>query len=358
MNTTLYSLIAAATACGLASTVAQTAYTNPVGYMTVPIPGTSGVGTNKLQLANQGLLPSGPAASGGGASVTFSGTTMTDADAAFGALTNGGSNSHVLEITSASPVQGALSWITANTATTITTSDDLSSAGAQASYRVWATYTMATLFGNPPVASVLGGGGTELAADSVQILDPTTNIYTSFYYQSSGKGTLGWKSSNGSIVAAADYAIHPNDGLVILRKQSADGALVISGSVKTGPTTVLVTGDATPGAKTLNILANQIPVDQLTPGTSGLYTGNPATGMKGGGTELAADSLLIFDATTNSYTTFWYQDSGKGTLGWKSSDGSIAVPADHVIPATGALLLQRKAAASFNWTVPTVNAAQ
>ena len=338
-------------ACGLAQGQ-TTAYTTPVGYMTIPIPGTGGGGGSKLQIANQGLLPAGPAAAGGGASVTFAGNVMTDTAGAFGAFVNAGSNSHLLEITSAGPVQGGLSWITANTSTTITTADNLSSAGAGASYRVWAAYTMASLFGDPPAASTLGGGDSELAADTVQILDPVTNVYTSFYYKNSGKGGTGWRSSDVAITNPATYAIHPNDGMVLLRKQSDPGSLVVSGSVKTGNTMVRVEGN--PSSTVLNILANQVPVDQITPALSNLYTGNPLTGMKGGDSELAADNLLIFDAAANTYTTFWYKDSGKGGTGWRSSDVAISAPENYKFPSAGSLLLQRKSGESFTWVVPSV----
>lgn len=351
-----YTLLAAAAACG--ASLAEPVYTTPVGYMTIPIPGTNNEVPSKLQLANQGLLPSGPAAVGGGASVTFEENVLIDTDGTWspGDFVNGAQVSHVLEITSDGPLKGALSWITSTAAEEIETSDDLSAAGAGASYRIWETYTIGSLFGNPPAASVLGGGSTELTADNVQILDPTTNTYTSFFYQNSGKGGTGWKSSDSSITNPGNYAIFPNDGMVILRKQPSDGELVVSGGVKTGPTKVRVEGNGS--STVLNILANQFPVDQLTPASSGLYTGNPATGLKGGSTELTADNLLVFDAATNTYTTFFYQDSGKGGTGWKSSDSSILTPADYAFPASGALLIQRKLGNSFSWTVPSVNVGQ
>jgi hypothetical protein len=80
--------------------------------------------------------------------------------------------------------------------------------------------------------------------------------------------------------------------------------------------------------------------------------------MKGGDSESTADALLIFNAETNAYTSFWYKNSGKGGTGWQSSDGSITVPANYEFPSTGALLLQRKAGPAFNWQVPTVNIAE
>ena len=356
MKKTIYSFIAAAAACGFAG-AQTTAYTTPVGYMTIPIPGTGGVGTSRLQIANQGLLPNGPAAAGGGATVSFSGTTLTDTAGAFtpSAFVNGSIDSHVLEITSAGLLQGALSWISANTATTITTDDDLSGAGSGASYRVWKAYTMATLFGDPPAPTVLGGGADGVSADTVQILDPVSNTYTSFFYKNSGKGGTGWRSSDVGIASPKDTAIFPNDGMVILRKQSGPGSLVVSGSVKTGATSVRVEGNGS--STVLNILANQVPVNQITPALSGLYTGNAATGLKGGADAVEADTILVFNAAANSYTTFFYKSSGKGGTGWRSSDPAITVPQDYAFPSDSSLLIQRKAGAAFNWKIPSVTVA-
>jgi hypothetical protein len=104
----------------------------------------------------------------------------------------------------------------------------------------------------------------------------------------------------------------------------------------------------------LNIIATQIPTDQLTPDNSGLYTGDPATGLKGGTTQGAADSLLIFDAATNTYTTFWYKNSGVGGTGWRASGIDNALVPTTIIPGNKALLIQRKGGASFTWNVPAV----
>lgn len=120
---------------------------------------------------------------------------------------------------------------------------------------------------------------------------------------------------------------------------------------------VRVDGDATPSTVTLNILGTQVPVNQLTPGNSGLYTGDPSTGLQGSSGSASADSLLVFDAPTNSYKVFWYKNAGKGTVGWQCDDLSVTDPTNFSIPSTGAILIQRKAAASFNWTIPAVSIA-
>ncbi|BCX47147.1 hypothetical protein HAHE_10550 [Haloferula helveola] len=356
---TSYALI-----CAVSTIAAQAAVTDPVGYMTVPIPGTGGGSPSKLQIGNQGLLPNGPALVDDGTGVTFGsdggGDFLEDSDGAWtaGDYVNGAVFSHVLEITSGAAHVGVLSWITSTTDTPakIYTADDLSGAGAGAGYRVWETYTMASLFGNPPAATTLGSGATAASADTVQIYDPTTNTYTTFYYRVPTKGTPGWASDDGTILDPASYAIHPNDGLVLQRKQVGDGELVIEGSLKTGPGNILVQGDL--GADTLNILATQHPVEQLTPANSGLYTGDAATGLLGAATASASDNILVFDAATNSYTTFYYRVPTKGTPGWVSDDAGILDPANYEFPSTGALLLIRRGGNdSFEWSVPEVTVA-
>jgi len=342
---------------------AATAYTTPVGYMTIPLPGTGISGeTQALQLGNQGLLPSGPAYASGGTSVTFgsdiNGHYLQDTTGTWtaGTYVNGSQVSHLVEITSAGSLLGAMTWIKSSDTQKLYLTDDLSAAGAGASYRVWPAFTMSSLFGNPPTSSVLGTAADPATADDVEIYDPVADKYTLFYYRAASKGLQGWQCDDAGVTSPATYAIHPNDGLVILRKQSADGSLVVSGSVKSGQTMVRVDGDVS--RTTLNILANQIPVDQLTPSNSGLYTGNGTTGLQAAADPATADNLLIFDAASNAYKLFYYRIASKGLQGWQCDDSNVTDPANYVIPATGALLIQRKSAASFNWTVPAVNIAQ
>jgi hypothetical protein len=127
--------------------------------------------------------------------------------------------------------------------------------------------------------------------------------------------------------------------------------LVITGAVKTGETQIMVVGGA--GKTVLNILSVQIPTDQLTPANSGLYTGDAATGLKGSSSADTADNLLIFDAATNSYKTFWYKNAGLvGGTGWRAS--GVADAENYVISGTKALLIQRQDGSSFTWNVPAV----
>jgi len=363
-----YSILAAAAACGMA--LGQTAYTTPVGYITIPILGTGGVGTQKIQIANQGLLPSGAVKYAGVAeAITSTYVEDTQGTWAAGDYLHAGSLgpmvSHLVEITNG-PLQGTMTWITATDDSSgagqrLYTSDDISAAGDTASFRVLKTFDVSSLFGVIPAATVLGGAGTITAADTAQISDPLGTPQTFWYKNAGGStSTWGWKASTlPSGVGAVDVpkiAIHPNDGIMIYRKQSGNGSLVISGDVKTQNTRVRVEGDTT-NASVYNIIANQLPVDSLTISETGLYTGDAATGIKGAGTITAADTIQIWVPASGAFQSFWYKNAGgaTSTWGWKTAGPlTVPVPDDFVIPSVNAVMIQRKNGVPFTWDIPAV----
>jgi len=369
-----YSILAAAAACGMA--LGQTAYTTPVGYITIPIPSGGTVSSPKLQIASQGLLPTD--------AVLFAGTSDSygsDVDGTFLADAEGtwtsdsfvdtsespNLNNHLIEITSG-PLLGTLTWITKTKAfvpedlpdpavpAKIYTYDDISAAGSGATYRVLKAFTISSLLGTVPASSVLGGAANAGDADNFLVFSSSSNSYGTFWYKSSGPGGTGWRSDVvAGTTAPAKTAIHPNDSaLIFVRKQASVGSLVIPGLVKTGVTDVQVVGGS--GTK-LNILSAVFPVDQITPANSGLYTGDPNTGLKGAANAGDADNVLIFDATDNSYTTFWYKSSGPGGTGWRSDDLTIPVAADFTFPSVSGILIQRKNGTDFTWEIPQVEIA-
>jgi hypothetical protein len=365
MKLTKYALIAAAAACSSAF-AAETAYTSPVGYVTVPIPGTGGVGTTRLQLASQQLLPSG-STEFAGAAESFSGNTLTDDQGTWsaGSYVNPTppsgfpSYSHLVEITSG-PLTGTFTWITGSAANTITTYDNISAAGAGATYRVVKAFTVGSLLGNPPSATTMGGG-TATTADLFLLYASNTGGYTTFYYKTSGLGGTGWRTTASTSVDVSTVAIHPTDsGLVFQRKQSGDGSLVISGDVKTGATDVLIRGGGGGtgyAATTLNIVQALVPTNQISLGGSALYTGSSTTGLAGG-TATTADLVLIYNATTKAYTTYYYKTSGLGGTGWRSTASTSVDESATLLPSNSAILVQRKAAGDFIWQAPAVTIGQ
>ena len=92
----------------------------------------------------------------------------------------------------------------------------------------------------------------------------------------------------------------------------------------------------------------------LTLDSSGLYTGNAATGVKPSDDPTTADEVTIYTAT--SQTNYFYYIGGGGFLaGWYDSGFSTATPVGATVtiaPGT-AFVLKRKGGPNFNWTLPS-----
>ena len=302
-----------------------------------------------------------------GVAESFSGNVLTDNEGSWAAgnffdstpPAGFSGDSHLVEITSG-PLEGTLTWITGSAANTLTTYDDISAAGSDASFRVIKAFTVSTLFGAIPTDTVMGGGSNAGGADNFLLFNSSANSYTTFYYKNGGiAGGTGWRTNASNSVNVADVAIHPSDsGLMIVRKQSDDGELVIMGDVKMGTTDVVIRGGGGtgPNSTTLNLVQALIPTDQLVLGTSGLYTGSADTGFLGGSNPGNADSLLIYNGTTGEYTTYYYKNSGiSGGTGWRSSASNSVDEAATVLPAASPILIQRRSNGSdFTWKIPAV----
>jgi hypothetical protein len=87
----------------------------------------------------------------------------------------------------------------------------------------------------------------------------------------------------------------------------------------------------------------------MTLADSGLFTGDPATGVAGG-TTTSADQILVWNGV--SYDTYYYQTSGLGGTGWRKAGFPTADASADVIPVGSSLILKRKTVNGFNWIVP------
>jgi hypothetical protein len=346
MKPYLYSIIAAVAATGLAS-AQTTAYTDPVGYFTIPIPAGGTIGSPKLQIASQGMLPSDAFQYAG----TATNVTSTYLEQSTATWTPSAYVGMFVEITNG-PLIGTFTKITANSATQLTTFDNIVAAGTTPTFRIVKSFTIGTLLGNPPTAAVLAGATNANDADNFLILNAQTGVYDTVWYKNGGIGGTGWRASSTGSANAVNNVISPNDGMVFQRKQAGAGSLVVAGSVKNSVTDIWVEGDN--ATTKLSILSLQFPVDQLTLGASGLYTTNAATGVKGATNANDADNVLIFDAATGIYDTIWYKNGGIGGTGWRASSTGTALANSNIIPSGRAVLIQRKAGPGFTWNVPKV----
>jgi hypothetical protein len=221
MKTLSISLIAVAAACGLAS--AQTAYTTPVGYETT----TLVQGFN-----NVGLRLHAPTKAAGTLDVIGSGSVQ-DTTAGVNFLTSLGpiGTLHILEITSG-PAAGLITEINTWTADTITTVDNLATAGVVATntYTIRKAPTLEEIFGNIPASSVLTANANSNLADIVYVPTNTPGVYTQYFLSTLSGGTFRTVAPN---AAAPNVPVVYIDGLFVNRKAAGTKNLVVSGEVIT-----------------------------------------------------------------------------------------------------------------------------
>lgn len=222
MKPILYPILAAI-ACGFAS--GQTAYTNPVGYETVPLAsGFNYVGTR---------LHQPPVAAGTFETVGSSSVTDTGAD--FSALSTNPTKTYIIEINDGS---GVLTQVlgSAVSGSTIATNDNLSAAGVAngASYKIRPASTLSSVFGANNSAGLAAGFGG-IGGDIIFIPDGAGG-FDQYYYDDLESS---WCDVNGTAVDGATVPLVYVDSLIISSTGTVS-SLVVSGEVKTKPTSAAV----------------------------------------------------------------------------------------------------------------------
>jgi uncharacterized protein (TIGR02597 family) len=336
--------------------VAQAAPTNPVGFVKLKIIAAP-VGGGE-QLSFRALSLSRPVESQGVAeTATASGANskLTDAEASWTAnqFNPAGATAetatYYVEIvrpvgaTAAVPGEGTTFDIllTDSTTKTLTLAGPLPAGvvGTSVSYKVRKYWTIADVFGATNRAGL--GAGELGEADQILIYSPQTGGFSTYYYRLGGQGGDSWRSAETG-ANAGGQKIYPEDGIVIRRRRTSDLPVTLLGVVKTGATSSAVT----PGA---NYLGNVYAAD-MTLASSGLYTGDPATGVRGG-SQGEADEVLIYNPATRGFNSYYYRIGGIGGSSWRNSaDTSLA--SDVRIPVGSAIVLRRRGAAGFNWIAP------
>jgi len=319
------------------------ATTDPVGFLTMNVAGMGagpdpGYTFTTIGLTNPTAHQSTTTSVAGGSSIVDPNSTW--ADNAFNGA--GPLPTHYVEILSG-PGAGTVYDITATTASTRTltlATPLLSGIVSGASYKVRPHWTIARVFGATNQNGLSGGNAT--GADQVQLFNGAG--YVAYYYQTSGIGGTGWRRAGAPTVDASATIIYPDDGILIVRKQSANAgastSVVIQGTVKTGQTQI-------PLATGLTLVGN-VYAAAMTLGSSNLYTGNNATGVAGGNAT-SADKVLFWNGT--GFVTFYYQTSGIGGTGWRRA-GAPTVDATTTSIPVGAGLFINRTGSPFYWVAP------
>jgi uncharacterized protein (TIGR02597 family) len=327
MKNKLSILIGAISIAAAAGASAQTAVTDPVGYITVTVNGSaSGLSFIAPTLVNK-IEFAGATSTTTGTTISFSGTPLTA-----GAYGPG----FYVEV-STGGVPGAWSSIASNTANSITTTTDISNGlAAGATVRIRKHVTVGDFFGATNSAGLKSGEEIN-AADEVRILDASTKTIKKVFFYNDGT-TTAWYDEDFN--EAQNLAIPPQQGIFIVRKLATPVSFVRVGSVKTGPT-------ALPVQAGLNIMAVTRAVGaSFTLGNSALKT--PTGGVQSGEELNAADVIRIAQPNGSLKNFFHYNDGT--TASWFDEDFNDATAVQ--LKEGTSFILVRKPNTGFVWTVP------
>ena len=209
--------------------------TDPVGYMTITINGSSDGSTAYTPLSIG--LENSPSASGAlsedptSAIATNSGAAYTPGE--FAGTDAAGNATHYLQFES----DGLIVDIIANDATTITAGTDLTGLAASGdAYVVKEHMTLADAFGVS--GSGLTSGANSLTSDLLYIMSSDgQGSFATYYVQTdpTGLGFLGgdgWRQVGASnSLDMSNVVIGPDDGVIVSRSAAGDVDIVVAGSV-------------------------------------------------------------------------------------------------------------------------------
>lgn len=192
------------------------------------------------------------------------------------------------------------------------------------------TQTLESVFGAVPDPSVLDGAVSSGAADLVLIPDGADGFDT-FFYSTGGFGGngAGWQqvAADGSTSAVdpGDIVILYTEGFII-QNRGSDNSLVVTGSVKTTPSSQALTGD-------FNYLATVYPAG-ATLATAFNDPQNPGVLRNGtidGAASVGAADLVLVPNPSGGFETYFYFTGGFGGAGagWQQvGNGGATSPID------------------------------
>jgi hypothetical protein len=314
MKTTFYSLALAAVSCGIVG-AQTTAFTTPVGYETT----TLVQGFN-----NVGIRVHAPTKAAGTLDV-IGASSVQDTTVGVNFLTSLGAVGplHILEITSGAAV-GTVSEISTWTADTITTVDNLVTAGVLATdtYAIRKAPTLEEIFGAVPASSVLTANANSAVADIVWVPTAVPGSYTQYFLSTLSGGTFRRVSP---AAATPNVPLVCLDGIFVQRKAAGTKDLVVSGEVKTGQTNgALVTG--------FNYIGTVYPVGSTIQniGLEDDLTANVNSAV--------ADIVWIPTGTPGAYTQIFRSTLSGGQ--WRTVAPAGVAPITNL---PGSIFIQRKA---------------
>jgi len=319
---------------------AQTVSTPIVGFNTLNIRAKAG-SNNALSFISLNLTrPKAYSGAVGAKSTNSSGqTVITFSNVTFSTNQfNAATNRHYFQVKSGAN-DGLNSEVVATSANSITLADNLDAVleNNTTMFDIIPYWTLSTAM---PSGGGLKSGTSATGADTVTIIEiPSGVAQTYFYHTTSNQWRKGTTDSSHVIIP-------PGSGLLVTRKDVSSVGVVIAGQVPTGSTQTDIVGGTTNAAR-LTYVANPYPIASRTLATSGLYTGNPATGVVGGTAATSADTVTIYDPATGVANTYFYHTTA-GVWRKGTTDSS-----NVTIPEGSAIVISRKAnRGAFEWYIP------
>lgn len=316
-------LVGLASLAAIVGVQAQSAVTDPVGYITSTIR-PSALTLIAPCLVNKNEFVGVPASAPVGSTVTFASTA---------ALPTLAPNQFYLEIAST----GWWSTITSNTATTVTTLDAIPAGSTALQMIVRKHVTLNSYLGANSAG--LTAGLDPSSADVIQFWNPVTQKPSIQYFYAGAAQAVppGYYTENGEQtgVDVPDPIIEPGAGLLVTKRGAGTASLVSVGYVKPTKTEI----DLYPG---LNIVTPLRAVGANFDSIN-LDTGNVATGVKRGTDPASADTVQL----TVGGTQYFAADPAVAT-GWFDENGNPS--GTTVIPEGVAVILTRKTPTPGTWT--------
>lgn len=316
--------------------VAQSATTEPVGYITINVnPSSSGLSFIAPTLVNK-VEYSGAISTITASTIGVSGTPFTNNQ--FDKTASGLARYYV-ELTSG---VNAGAWTNVGNGTTtsaITTEDDMDViANPGDTIRIRKHVTVNDFFGADNSIAGFKSGEQLSDADQVKLYNNETKNPKTLFFYDDGIDQL-WVTS--SFGPAGDEPIEPGSGAFVQRKLDSALTFTRTGHVKTGPTKITVDSG-------LNLMGVTRAVgEHFTFDSSGLHTGSTSTGVQSGEELATADVLKIFQSNGQP-KSFFYYDDGVDAL-WVASNFAPA-GTEQLKEGTSFLIVRQGAA--FPWTVP------
>lgn len=323
-------------------------YTEPVGFITLTAGGTNNAPGANPYISQYALgMTQLPVARG-----PVSGSPVTNAIPVPATLTPGQFNrtadgfpTHFIEIVSG-PNAGLFDDVVGNSSSTIYTAFDNSGLIASGQkFKVYPHWTFGKTFGPNNEAGFLGAQ-LPGSADNIQVWNPNTQGYATYYYKTTGIGGTGWRSTASGTINASNAVLYVDQGIAVVRRTSGDVTTKLVGAVKLGQTISPIVSNGVTFVG--NIYAAGQPL-----ATGGLYTGNASTGLLGAQLPGNADNVQIWNPNNQGYVTYYYKTTGIGGTGWRSTaSGTIDAGTNTIPVGASAAIVRRAGNPSFNWYIP------